>query len=496
VSTPSIEPVEATLFNGACRRAFIILFLLIAGKAVLLLGIGQPSLETDMVAYWKMGSHFAQGDWLQRDIPNGSQWPPGYPLFLGAVQASFGKYALAATTALQIFLDFVNALLTAHICAKVTGSRAGALIGLTLSFFCLSRSCFAVYAMADNLFCTTIILYFLSLLSWLKRPTLWTAAAVGATLAFAVLVKSVAQPLCLSTLALMGYKFWRSKCLYRIWPHVVIIIAVIATMLTPWIIRNKIVYGHYVLLQFTGRALWDTCRVNPNQLPVNNADGPSNRKLRSLLDGTGVDMDSSGSTAPITVALLKKGYSDYDIDKMMQAATLESIAEHPIQYLAGRPLRFAWFWATPKPFFNVPWGTFYAARELPSGRFASVQETAVPEGQVTWELPRWRATGEMFYRVAWHPNSFVFALAALASALGCVYMIRSPGLHESGLATASVLLAVSLTTTCFGWPQYRFRLPLEPIMIVAVAPALLSLWHCCSGRELCPRGYNRNAAQR
>ena len=72
---------------------------------LLLIGIGQPSLETDMVTYWKMGSQFANGNWLQREMAS-VQWPPGYSAFLGIVQAIFGKYAIAATPVLQISMDF------------------------------------------------------------------------------------------------------------------------------------------------------------------------------------------------------------------------------------------------------------------------------------------------------------------------------------------------------------------------------------------------------
>jgi hypothetical protein len=476
VSTPTDKPITATPANGIYRCVFIVLILLNAGKALLLVGLGQPFLESDMTFYWNMGSQFAHGDWLLGEMAR-IHWPPGYPAFLGAIQAIFGKYAIAATPVLQISLDFGVALLTARICAKVSGNRAGALVGLLLSFLCFSRSCFAVYTMADNLFCTALVLYFASIISWLNRPSLWAAAAVGATLAFAMLVKSVAQPLCLTTLALMGYKFWRSNCLNGVWRHVAVMCVVMAALLAPWVFRNKIVFGHYVLTQFTGRALWDTIRLNPNQMPVDNSDGPHNRRLRSLLEGTGVKMDSADTTWPITHALRDKGYSDYEADKLMQAAALESIADHPAQYLAGRPLRFAWFWATPKPFFVLPWGSFYAAHELPAGRNTPVARAYLPDGQVTWTVPLWQSACEAFLKVVWHPNSFVFVLGALASAIGCVLMIWDPLSREAGLAAASVLLVISLVTTFFGWPQYRFRVPLEPIMIVTVAPAVLSLWY-------------------
>jgi hypothetical protein len=486
VSTPAIDPASTNPAGGIYRILFAVLIALLFGKALLLAGGGQPLLETDMTTYWKLGSQFAKGDWLQRELAF-AQWPPGYPLFLGSVQAAFGRYAMIALPVVQLFLDFGVALLTAWICAKVSGSRAGALLGLGFSFCCMSRSCFAVYAMADNLLCVAFVLYFAVLVRWLHRPSVLAAAAVGASVAIAVLVKSVAQPLIVTTLALMAYKLRRSMPIRSLWPHAAAMLAVTITLLAPWFIRNKLVFGHFCLAQFTGRALWDTCRVSPRQLPVENADGPNNRRLRSLLEDSGINMDSADTTWPITYALREKGYSDYDADKIIQAAAVESIIDHPAQYLAGRPIRFAWFWVTPKPFFVVPWGSFYAARELPLGSVATAGKNAAinPPGQTTWTVPFWRAASNAYLRVVWHPNSIVFGLAALASAIGCVVMIRDITMREVGLAAASILLVVSLSTTFFGWPQYRFRLPLEPIMIVAVSAPLLYIWRRYAARQSC-----------
>ena len=218
--------------------------------------------------------------------------------------------------------------------------------------------------------------------------------------------------------------------------------------------------------------------MNRSQMPVDNADGPNNRRLRALLQGAGVNMDSTDSTWPITRVLREKGYSDYDADKIIQAAAVESIVDHPVQYLAGRPLALRGSGPHPSRFSSFLGAAFMPLAAFRRGQIAFDGRAAyIPNGQVTWTAPLWQAACKAFLRVAWHPNSIVIALSALASAAGCVVMIRDPSQREAGLAAASILLVISLTTAFFGWPQYRFRLPLEPIMIVAVVPAVLSLWH-------------------
>ncbi len=185
--------------------------------------------------------------------------------------------------------------------------------------------------------------------------------------------------------------------------------------------------------------------------------------------------------------LLQRGFSDYEADKMMEAAMLESISDHPVQYLAGRPLRFVWFWVCPKAWNGVPWGWFYYFRDLPRGwtyTFPDQPETYVPPGQVRCSVPFLRAVNTAVLSLVWHPNSVVFGLAALATAIGCLFMISQPHYREPGWAIASVLLVISLSTSFFGWPECRYRMPLEPAMIVAVTPGLTAILRRLANRTL------------
>lgn len=476
MSTTSIQPISQSRPDRTYRAVLMLLILLNFGKTLTFIGAGQPYPESDGVNYWKMGIEFAHGDWLLR----GYGWafrPPGLPVYLAAMQTAFGRYAIVATTVLQLLLDFCMALVTAWMCAKAAGNRMGALVGLALSLCCVSRSCFMVYVLADNLLCVALTLYAAVLLAWLSRPSLGKAAALGLLLAAAMLLKPVAQPLWISTLALMAYKLWRSSALRRLWRHAIVLLIVLAALLAPWYVRNKIVFGEYFLVQFTGRSLWYGCHGRPTQMPVTNSTGPKNRALVKLLEGTNVDMQMA-SMWDIYRPLRQRGFSDCEADKMMEAAMVESILDHPFQYLAGRPLRFVWFWVCPKAWNEVPWGWFYYFRDLPRGwtyTFRNQPETYFPPGQVKCEVPFLRAANTAILGLVWHPNSVVFGLAALATAAGCVFAIRRPEYREPALAVASVLLVISLSTTFFGWPECRYRLPLEPAMIVAATPMLLSI---------------------
>jgi hypothetical protein len=482
MSEPAIDPKPSKFSRRAYCLALTILILLNFGKAMTFIGAGQAFPEEDGINYWIMGSSFSHGDWLLRE----RDWAfrtPAYPAFLGGMQAAFGDHALLAVSVVQQLLVFAIALITAWICAKVTRSRAGALVGLTLSFFCISRSCFAVFAMADNLLCAVLVLYFALLLAWLNQPSYWKAGGMGALIAMAVLLKPVAEVLCVFTLPLIAYHLWRSSCFKRFWLHAAVMLVVMVALVFPWVIRNKIVFGEYFLSRFTGRTLWITCRVGrPEQMPVSFSDGPKTRALSAELAGTGATIQSSSWV--VSRALASRGYRDNEVDKLMQGVMQETILAHPGQYLAGRPLRFLWFWVNPKAWCDNRWGLFYSHRGLPVGWGASEHPSAFysPDGQVAWSVPCLAAVNTAFLKVVWHPNLIFNALVALAVALGCLFMLWKSEYRQAGLAVASVLLAISLATSCFSWPEYRFRMPLEPVMIVAVAPALISLYQWFAGR--------------
>ena len=485
MSTASIQPIPPSRSGRAYCAVLILLIFLHLAKTISFIGAGQPYPESDGVNYWNMGVAFAHGDWLLRE----RGWafrPPGLPVYLAIMQTAFGRYAVIAVTVFQLLLDFCMALVTAWMCAKVLRNRVGALIGLALSLCCVSRSCFMVYVLADNLLCVVLTLYAAVLLAWLSRPSLWKAAALGLLLALGMLLKPVAEPLLISTLALMAYKLWRSLMLRQLWRHAIILLIVLAPLLAPWYVRNKIIFGHYFLTQFTGRSLWYGCHGRPAQMPVTNSTGPKNRALAEQLQGTNVDLQMA-SVWDIYRPLRKRGFSDYEADKMMEAAMWESIFDHPFQYLAGRPLRFVWFWVCPKAWNGVPWGWFYYFRDLPRGwtyTFTNQPETDIPLDQVRWSVPFLRAANTAVLRLVWHPNSFVFGLGALAAAAGCVFMFVRPEYRESGWAVASVLLVISLSTTFFGWPECRYRMPLEPVMIVAATPVLLAIYRRIAARML------------
>jgi hypothetical protein len=319
------------------------------------------------------------------------------------------------------------------------------------------------------------VLYFAAIVAWLGRPSLWTAAAIGILLALSTLLKPVAAPLWFPTIGIMGYHLWKASNFKRIWGHAAVMLVLMGVLLAPWYIRNKKVFGHYFLTQFTGRALWSGCHGRPSQMPVEDSNGPKNQELRAAIKGLSVNMESEWD---VCRALQSRGYSDYDADIVMQNAMFESIREHPFQYLGGRPIRFAWFWLSPKPWLDVPWGWFYSDRELPAGwptKFKDKHEDYVPPGQVTWSVPILESVHQSVLRLVWHPNSVFFGIGAMAAAIGCVLMLRDPAYREAGLVIASVILLISVGTACTVWPQFRYRLPLEPFMIVAVTPWFLSI---------------------
>jgi hypothetical protein len=454
--------MSATHLSRTWLVACAVLVLLLFGKTLSFVGAGQATLEHDSKLYWHLGMQFAHGDWLLMENPQSIR-PPGYPAYLGMMQRMFGDYGLVAAVIGQQILDFVVVLLTAWLCFRCTRSPVGAFVGLVGSFFCISRSCFASFLMADNLLCVTLTVYLVMMLLWLERPSWWKTVAIGVLIGTSILIKPSAQLLWLSTIIVMAYKCWILSDSRTFGKYAVIMLLGMFVILSPQYIRNRICYGEYFLVRLTGWSMFTANFSNDEKkLPLPFADGPKTRQFLSEIRPTGIDPLAVDGGA-VRNALCRVGHSELESDKLMESVGWEAILNSPWRFAAGRVLRFTWFWITPKAFVtDTPWGKFY------SNGVAQPEITPVP-GQHGWTLPSLATANAAFLRAAWRPRWYLFALAALAAGVGCVLMISRRMDRDAGLAIGSLLIVMCVPVAVLGWPQYRFRMILEPAMIVAIA---------------------------
>jgi hypothetical protein len=175
-------------------------------------------------------------------------------------------------------------------------------------------------------------------------------------------------------------------------------------------------------------------------------------------------------------ALQKLGYSQLESQAIMEGVSFEAIQAHPWRYCTSRCRRFVWFWITPN-------GTFRPTPEL-----APPPETLLPPGDqppaphrlAEMEQHRWR--GAWYFdrgRLDWlfHPSAVLYAASACAAFVAVGILLWDRRQRILGIALGLWLLYFSVVTVLAACAEYRYRMVLEPAMVVAVASAIVVFLH-------------------
>jgi hypothetical protein len=156
--------------------------------------------------------------------------------------------------------------------------------------------------------------------------------------------------------------------------------------------------------------------------------------------------------------LIKEGYTELEAEKLMLLVSLEALSEQRVKFVKSSFGDFIRFW-------NV--------KELPAWK-STPMKSPTNKGQVAWSSPGLVAIQSNFFKlVRWPPPWELYALAAMAAIFGGFIMLLG---HESRTYGLMLLFTLGyfsvLTAILGGFPQYRYRMILEPAMIVLVAGAI------------------------
>jgi hypothetical protein len=502
------------------RWAVAILAVLIAGKSLLFLAAGQPPLFRDSLGYWQLGAQMAGGDWLLLRDPQVFR-TPGYPAFLAVCMALFGEWALVAATVLQQLAIVAVALLTAWICWRITGSQAAAAIGLALSLLCVARSYIGLYLLSDNLTCLLLTAFFASFVAWFHRPSLGWAAAMGLLLGLSILTRPVMQLAWAPVLLAMWLhlrkqgdcpNFRPGDCPNfrpsengtvpfsatpdtktgtvpvgrRFVKHALCLLAVAALPVVPWLARNAYCFDRPFLTRSIGRQLWDSCFLGePDGRWLNPtlefaADAPTTARMFRELQGHDVPMRDYSA---VYQALRDLKYSESEAEELMAGVSREAIREHAARFAVSRSYKCLLFWITSEEVFCWQYDNIerdesgrIVGGEVATGFTLGEREPpATYEDQETWCCPPAADALDALLQWTWYPSRLMYGLAALATLWGAIGMIRDPRLRSPGIALALLLLYFTAVTAIPARPMYRYRMILEPLMIVAVTAGLRSV---------------------
>lgn len=445
------------------------------GKAFLFIAIGQPPLiGGDVIEYWSQAEQMRSGDWFLCQDPVAHR-TPGYPLFLALLQASFGKNAQIAGNVIQQLELIAVAVLAAWICWQLTRWRLAVVICLVLSLLSFSRHYFAMWLYSDTALCFCFTIYLAVLVKWYQRPSLALTVALGAAMGVSALIKPVALLLWVPTLPAMVFRRWEAGGPRRIVGQVACLLVTMGVLLSPWVLRNKYCFGEFFVTKFAGRQLWAACLCRkPSESPLlaglDFADGPHTRSLCSKL---GVDKVPSRGHWTIYYKLRAAGCGEIEAENLMFAATLEAIRGEPWKYLRTRMAYFGYNYVAAHFVMVWPYGVPNPAR--PDQTYWIKPEDATIKGQVSWSSPSLAKLHAFIVRYLWHPSRFLYFGTTLAVLAACIWMVRRMPWRPLAWTFVLLLLYFPACNAFMAEIDYRYRIMLEPLMIVVVSVALAGL---------------------
>jgi len=209
--------------------------------------MSEQSADAEPSDYWQIAGALADGrGYSYHDEPS-ARLTPGYPLFLALYRAVFGT-GLGPLVVIQALVACASTCLIYKIAKMVFDARAGLLAAAGYAFYpYLARQ--DVGLLENNFFVPSLALVTVLLLGLRRRPGLRRAALAGGALALAYLIRptiAVAAPLIALWIVLVVKPFRNAL-------RVLAVLGLVGALgISPWVIRNAIVFDRLILSRSDG----------------------------------------------------------------------------------------------------------------------------------------------------------------------------------------------------------------------------------------------------
>ena len=346
-----------------------------------------------------------------------AQWPPAFPTLLSLVYRVAGPHPVAG----QVFNACLGALTVPllYLLAKRTFGRSEATIAAGALAVLPGQILWSDVELSETLYTLLLVGFFL-LVQVLPRRA-WSAAALGVAAGIVILTRGDGILLLPALVAV----WWPELRRRRLAAWTGTAIACAALTVAPWTIRNAVVMGAFIPLSTnSSTTLWSG--HNPN------ADGAQNYAPPSLLAHIAVH----GKEHEIEEA------------RLLRRKAFEFMRTHPARELELIPLKLI----------NLNRGDASALQWVDAG---PPGDTPIP--------------AELETPVTVVADSAYYALLA-ATLLGIVLSGRALWRRRT---TRGVLILFAGALVLYGfvyYGNYRYRAPLEPLMLLVAAPLLAGLW--------------------
>ena len=432
----------------------MLVFLEIAKQAATF-ALGPTQICMDAIQYTEFGKSVASGDFLLFGHYV-SYRMPGYGWFLGPFFLFLDRYALLGAIVAQHAIVLLTSLIPAWVCYRVTGRRAAFLAAYAIAAVGVSRAWFANVLLTDTLFTFCLALLWWALYEYTRKPSTRGAILIGIALSLATLVRPVPQLLSLPIFFTIGLVAWERRKegvrLSKPILHCAMVACVLIVFLAPWSARNWTMFGEPFIAKLPAVNKWVVCfqEGSSANLPLA-SDDEATRELISRLQAVNYDLTDRYCYS-VVGALEKSGMSEHEIHTMLNRVCLAAIAEHPMQFAVSMFKRSVNIWRCQRNEFP-----HFGAGEPPNHG-----------DQFTWRSETIASFYEPVLRNAFSRSLRLNEAALLCVALGCWWLLRDAKTRSFGVALTLSFLYFSSVTAAVEIENYRYRMILEPAMIIAV----------------------------
>jgi len=384
------------------------------------------------------------GEWLSNPDFYGHVRAPGYPVFLAACYAVFGRGNLVAVYVVNALLGGLTLFYIFRLARLLFGIRI-ATLSLLWSGAYIYYLWSAAHLWRENLIYPLMVFMFYELLVFLRSetPAYKTVSLWKFVVAFSVLIHVDARYLffvpCVSVVFFVFRGFRKGFVEYAMAATALLV------LLVPWTVRNQVAYGGFVL-------------INTRTLdlrPAEKRDPTMNLRLDKVKDSeTRERLTNPGGPGryplPEELKEIERGENPKNRSPEELAAIRAGVAP-PSTYLGRKVYWFKEFWraARFKADYSPP----------PSAKF------------MVWSM-RQNVTGTLGYGLL-----LPFAI------LGAVLLIR-----QRNRAWVFLLLPIAAQTTLHVllWARNRYRFPIDAFIIILAMYGAYAVWRYLRARHDAP----------
>lgn len=418
----------------------------------LTIALGPVPLCLDAGEYWEMGASVAGGDIFLMNMPIAYRTPV-YAWFIGAIRSLFGESSLLAMVIAQHGLVIGTSLISGAILWVLFRSRLAFVLGYGLSMLGVTRAWHANIVLSETLFTFAFTLFLLAIALYLRRPTLCRSILLAVALGAAILVRPVPQLLgiplllviLLNSLGHSGQLKFHVAC----W-HSLIVAGVLAVVLSPWYFRNQALFGSWFLTRLPIENKWQVCFHSGSGANLPLPRIAATERFLSALHSCGCD-DNDRYSYAVVAKLRRAGLNEVEIDQLLTEMCLAAIREHPIKFGYAWLKRFGNFW------------------RCTVDEFPSYGRKAAPffDDQFVWRSQFAEHTFEPVLKYTAARSLRLNELMLICVATGCGLMLLNSAIRMFALSLALTFAYFAAVTSALEMENYRYRMVLEPAMIVA-----------------------------